>query len=213
MRAIYAADNMVHAYDLDMEIPNTAPSKHFEPKISPPVQAPVSVQGNSRRRSLSPLELKPPPPKAASTPDFSVPSASIGQSMTQSLRMRPRSYSSPPQGRLPIQSSFQKLTSLVPSAGMVSTPMSAPTPHGTVALIFDAEGQVLLNSRPVKLREFLHNVIHECLRIGGRPETSQTQEEELGESVTVLMKGATRATTIQLQVAYEVPDFIIGKYQ
>ncbi|KAI5805372.1 hypothetical protein DFH27DRAFT_368742 [Peziza echinospora] len=208
MKAIYAADNMVHAYDLDMEIPNTAPSKHVEPKIPPQAPAPVSVQENHRRRSLSPLELKP-PPKAASNPDYSVPSDLIGQSMAQSLRMRPRSYSSPPQGRLPIQSSFQKLTSLVPSAGMVSTPVSAPTPHGTVALIFDAEGQVLLNSRPVKLREFLHNVIHECLRIGGRPDTSHTQEEELGESVTVLMKGATRATTIQLQVAYEVPDFII----
>lgn len=210
MRAIYAADNMVHAYDLDMEIPDI--------DIPETYGLPLGDGGPmTRRNSLMPLKINTSPIERSTTTtaDISLP-ASPTKVKKRTLRTRPRSSSSPPQGRMPLESTFKRSSSIVPTSGMVYPCTSSPTPPGTVALIFDATGQVLLNSRPVKLREFLHDVIHQCLRMGGRPESTRTVGLELGEIVTVTTKGNDKepvTTTIELSVAYEVPNFIISKSQ
>ncbi|KAF8453941.1 hypothetical protein BGX38DRAFT_1141233 [Terfezia claveryi] len=205
MRAIYAADNMVHAYDLDMEIPAI--------DIPETYGLPLGDGGvlMTRRNSLLEINTSSMERSTPTAVDISLP-ASLTGVQKRTLRTRPRSSSSPPQGRMPLESTFKRSSSIVPTSGMVSPCISSPTPPGTVALIFDATGQVLLNSRPVKLREFLHDVIHQCLKMGGRPENTRTVERELGEIVTVTSKGndkETVTTTIELSVAYEVPDFII----
>jgi len=211
MRAIYAADNMVHAYDLDMEIPAIDIPENYSLPLGDEKGLMI------RRNSLLPLEINTAPVErpTTTTADISLP-ASPTRVQKRVLRTRPRSSSSPPQGRMPLESTFKRSSSIVPTSGMVSPCTSSPTPPGTVALIFDATGQVLLNSRPVKLRELLHDVIHQCLRMGGRPENTRTVERELGERVTVTTKGndkETITTTIELSVAYEVPDFIISTSQ
>ncbi|KAF8463266.1 hypothetical protein BDZ91DRAFT_796409 [Kalaharituber pfeilii] len=202
MRAIYAADNMVHAYDLDMEIPSELDL------FSQPEKEVVMV----RRNSLLPLETAAAPmERSTSTLDTSLPVPPI-KVHKKTYRTRPRSSSSPPQGRMPLESTFKRSASIVPTSGIVSPCTSSPTPPGTVALIFDATGQVLLNSRPVKLRQLLHDVVHECLRIGNRPERTKTIERELGELVVVTMKGRDGNTydiKIELIVSYDVPDFIM----
>lgn len=196
MRAIYAADNMVHAYDLDM--------KFFrdERGLGP------------RRSSLLPLNIDTIAMEKSTTFIVDIPLPASPTTMSEtSLRTRPRSSSSPPQGRMPLESAFKRSTSIVPTSGMVSPCTSSPTPPGTIAVICDATGQVLLNSRPVKLREFLHEMIHQCLRMVGRPGNTRTEERDLGEIVTVTTKGndgEVVTTNIELSVAYEVPDFIIS---
>lgn len=212
MRAIYAADNMVHAYDLDMEIPAIDVPENYGLHFGDEKTL------KTRRNSLLPLEINTLPVERLTTTtaaDISLPASPTTKVRKTSLRTRPRSSSSPPQGRMPLESTFKRSTSIVPTTGIVSPCTSSPTPPGTVALIFDATGQVLLNSRPVKLREFLHDVIHECLRMAGRPENTRTMERELGELITVTTKannGEIIVTTIELSVAYEVPDFIIGMH-
>ena len=209
MRAIYAADNMVHAYDLDMEVPAIDIPESYGLQLD-------DEKGHlTLRNSLVPLEIDAIPMERSTTTtvDISLP-ASPARAPMIPTKTRPRSSSSPPQGRLPLESTFKRSTTIVPTAGMVSPCTSSPTPPGTVALIFDATGQVLLNSRPVKLREFLHDVVHQSLRIGGRPEKIHTVERKLGETVTFKTKGndgGVNTTTIELSVAYEVPDFIISE--
>lgn len=205
MRAVYAADNMVHAYDLDMEVPSlpviTDNLQHGEDTWS------ASMQRNPSAPNGAPSYIR----EARTNNETSLPAPSTRK--RRKVKNRTRSSSSPPQGRMPLESTFSRLSSIVPNSGIVSPSATSPAPPGTVALIFDASGQVLLNCRPVRLREFLHEVIHECLRIGGRPEAMNAVESELGEVVMITMKGnggQSHTTKIELSVDYEVPNFIIG---
>lgn len=199
---------MVHAYDLNMEVPNSDERHDLS----------MSLHLNShRRRRGSSVSQPVDTPNRTRTFDALDPSAPgttcLGVIKHERLRGRPRSSSSPPQGRLPLESTPKLLETIVPTSGIVSVSYPSPTPPGTVALIFDATGKFLLNSRPIKLREFLHDLVHECLKIGGRPESTHTVDSELGEVVTVTRRGCTSkssVTTIELSVDSEVPNFLIS---
>jgi len=87
----------------------------------------------------------------------------------------------------------------------------------TPGLYYDAVGKVVLNSRPLKLRELLHEAVHDSLRTGGRPDFTKVSGTPYGERVTVEVpeahSGEEERKHVEIEVIVDdnVPDNMISK--
>lgn len=214
---------MVHAYDFDMEVPSTPTHSHnisldndaddsdctpppSEPRASevdPAILASLPRRISKRRReSASPDGHQP----------YKIRHFSEGPGREyggDESPLRDRSRSVDPRGTSPVAERP------VPNYGVIATASPTPTPIPSGALLFDAAGKVQLNSRPIKLRELLRQIVHDSLRSGGRPDFTHSVETLLGELITVQSLGPGESTSlvrIELQVDEVVPDTLISKF-
>lgn len=221
---------MVHAYDFDMEVPSTPTHPHnialdqaeeSDGSPAPPEFSADEVDSlliksiprrssKRRRESASPDEHQPHKMR-----HFSEGPSRDGYEREESpLRDRSRSVgplstTTPPPERSNI-SDMERRENMIPNYGVVAA--ASPTPSG--ALMFDAAGKVQLNSRPVKLRELLRQIVHDSLRSGGRPDSTHSVGTALGELITVQSAGPGESTStvrIELQVDEVVPETLISK--
>ncbi|KAL7273220.1 hypothetical protein RUND412_003938 [Rhizina undulata] len=216
-RAVDAADNMVHAYDFDMEVPSTpSPTREIfldrsEDSYFTTTPAPCEhdlVHRVSKRRRDSGSSDEDPPNKIPHIDhDFLRSSSEPYPLLSRGVNDMPRSNSTPPITRPPQEESLRRLESIYPLNSVF-----APQPYGTMTLICDAAGKVQLNSKPVKLRELLHQVVHESLRSGGRPESIQSEDTVDGEWIKVEGTGPNgdlRSVEIEIVVDEGVSDTLI----
>jgi CheY-like chemotaxis protein len=88
---------------------------------------------------------------------------------------------------------------------------------GTPGLFYDAVGKVVLNSRLLKLRELLHEAVHDSLRTGGRPDSTKISGTPHGERLNVEVAEAHSGEEERKQVEIEVivdenvPDSMISE--
>jgi hypothetical protein len=75
---------------------------------------------------------------------------------------------------------------------------------GTPGLFYDAVGKVVLNSRLLKLRELLHEAVHDSLRTGGRPDSTKISGTPHGERLNVEVAEAHSGEEERKQVEIEV---------
>ncbi|EPS38522.1 hypothetical protein H072_7731 [Dactylellina haptotyla CBS 200.50] len=209
-RVVDAADNMVHALDLNSDIaleppalprPDPLPTSLMS-KAHPPY--PTDVNPKKRKRSDGSENVGPPtpqPPGRSKTPP-----ADGSGSKRRMYRLRgSRANSLPPEelSKREIDTSLNRPGSVLP------LPPTGPTPFGTHTIHQEASGQVTLNHRRLNLIEFISGMLQVALKSGGRPEKMQVVPNQFGEVVTATKRSGT--LKIDWSVEFVPPMLIIDK--
>lgn len=210
-RAVEAADNVVHAYDLNMQVPETP----NPPNDDDSMDASSSASSNARRPSImvegksvlfrrgkrqrtsdsgnsSPAAKQPHLDTRASTPsrDISPHTASLRTAVEESDD---------------ITGGMEGLTGHTPAliepgiAAEMSEPESVAVTPGL---------------RHTQIRGLLHLIVNESLRVGGRPESAIADDTAGGETIEVRTRGSNGdlcTRIIEWSVDPQVPETIFGK--
>ena len=220
-RAVEAADNVVHAYDLNMQVPDTPvppmddDSVDVHSNMSGVEKRPnILIEGNNipikrakRRRSTS-IEWNTGPATKHNVGEStsSTPNRSISPRMIAILSAVEES------------GDINSVTSASIKAG--ETLRRAGQPNLTAASIelaleaSDPESTVTPGFRHTKIRELLHVIINESLRMGGRPDSAIAEDTDRGEIIEVrtkTSKGDVASKMIEWSVDPSVPETVFGK--
>lgn len=219
-RAVEAADNVVHAYDLNMQIPDTP--VHQDEDDNAEAQSNVSSERrqslfkdsnsvffrkNKRPRTTS-VELTPPASK---------------HRVVQSNRSTPHRQT---RGNSPHTASLRNamaesddITSVMEGvlrtaneANRITDTMLDPEIHDNAS---EKEFATTPGLRHTKIRELLHLVVNESLRVGGRPDSAVAEDTDGGEIIEVRNKhsqGGGSTKIIEWFVDHRVPEMICGKH-
>lgn len=79
---------------------------------------------------------------------------------------------------------------------------------------FASESTVVPGLRHTSIRDVIHYVINDSLKLGGRPESAIARETDGGEIIEVCMKdfsGAQKVKMIEWSVDSSIPDSILSK--
>lgn len=218
-RAVEAADNVVHAYDLNMQIPDTPVQQNdddsmdtrfgFSPERRPSLlleRNSVFFRKNKRQRTTS-VETTAPAAKhrvvrsTNSTPhrqlrDISPHMASLRSAVEESDEITGSMGGVLGAGNTDCADISQPTDPDLPLD--VPEPEFAPTP----------------GLRNTKVRELLHLVVNESLRVGGRPDSAVAEDTDGGEIIEVQTKnsrGGGSSKTIEWSVDPRVPETIFSK--
>ncbi|CUS10732.1 unnamed protein product [Tuber aestivum] len=226
-RAVDAADNMVHAYDFDMEVPST-PKMSSQVLLDLPDESDATMtpmrdsdfdpstprviprQSSKRRReSGSPEDLM--PYKVRHRSEDLDHDGDGDEILDPPLLPRSRSLSPPAYTESPARLLMPDDIQRRGSSGHSMLSAASPSPSGAW-LVFDAAGKIQLNSRPLKIRELLSQILHETLRSGGRPDSTRSTPTLEGERIIVstVGPGETNSTVeIELKVDESVPETLV----
>ncbi|KAF9884175.1 hypothetical protein FE257_002233 [Aspergillus nanangensis] len=191
-RAVEAADNVVHAYDLNMQVPQT-PQVECDDYMGGPVQSPIVnsdsrpnifIEGNNiavnpyKRRRSNPAECilgmlpKSKAPRISSPKELSPRSEEVKIAVHESEKIIQAT---------PAHELEAAMATMVDPRPSLAVRRSAP--HLLLEGInFNLKTPAL---RFTKLRDLLRLVINESLHVGGRPDFAVTTATELGEQIEV----------------------------
>lgn len=204
-RAVEAADNVVHAYDMNMGVPDTPVSPAKESALEgsrrgikkekrPDIvvtgeNVPINFKGNKRRRG----------------------SDSVAHGKVHKLRKLPQTTTWP--DARPVANSEHEPADFVRHQESVRLALMSPT----AAHIENCEQtSVPPGLRHTNLRDVLQFLINDLLKVGGRPESAIAQETDGGEIIEVRSRspnGETRMKTIEWDVHSAVPTTILIEEQ
>ncbi|KAF3920662.1 hypothetical protein ABW21_db0206865 [Orbilia brochopaga] len=211
-RVVDAADNMVHALDLNSDIaleplplprPEPLPSSVMA-KLSGPYadRSPPNPKKRKRTDGNDDGPATPLPPGRSKTPP-------ADGSSHKHRRLRHsrggRANSLPPDdfSRREIDTSLNRPGSVLP------LPPTGATPSGTHTIHQEASGQVTLNHKRLNLIEFISGMLQVALKSGGRPDRVQVVPNQYGEIVTATRSSG--ALRIDWSVEFVPPMLIIDK--
>ncbi|GFG23927.1 sensor kinase protein RcsC [Aspergillus udagawae] len=216
-RAVEAADNVVHAYDLNMQVPKTPQRERESDPFRGPVQSPIEslpnifTEGSNiavnpyKRRRSNPADWN-----ETSTPKAKAPRRSVKNELS------PRSED--------VKNAVHESEQIVhanPShrieevmAGMVETRPPLAVRRSAPHLLLEG---INLNMRSpslrvTKLRDLLRLVINESLHVGGRPDFTLSEVTELGERIEVRTRssnGEIFSKTIVWSVDEALPETLL----
>ncbi|KAF2200032.1 hypothetical protein GQ43DRAFT_441956 [Delitschia confertaspora ATCC 74209] len=212
-RAVEAADNVVHAYDMNMGVPDTPSSPpnggismngYVTEKPSEILVAGnhVSIsryRGTKRRRD-----------------EMHWTSGHASKYAVKNDRQRSRcSLSEEPAGHSPVSVHLSRSTTSLETLEERYSHTSEPQPFDcdpSNSPLFASERSVVPGLRHTNLREVLQYVVNDALRIGGRPDSAVASETECGERIEV----QTRSSSGQMITKYiewivdvDVPETIL----
>lgn len=203
-----AADNVVHAYDLNMQVPDT-PNPPTEDES---MDAMSVVSYNSRRPSIN-VEGKSiffRRSKRQRTSDS-------GNSGPVTKHRHLQSQSSTPHRQVSPHTALRTGVEESGSAAGGMDDFRGTTPalvEPEIAFeLYEPEYTVTPSLRHTKVRELLHMTINDCLRNGGRPESAIAEDIDGGEVIEVKTRssnGDTRTKIIEWSVDHQVPETIFG---
>ena len=204
-RAVEAADNVVHAYDLNMQVPDTP----NPPNEDESMDAMSAVSYNGRRPSIN-IEGKSiffRRGKRQRTSDS-------GNSGPVTKHRHLQSQNSTPHRE--ISPNIAALRTAVEGSGELGDSIG-PTPaliEPEIAFeLSEPEYTVTPSLRHTKIRDLLHMTINDSLRNGGRPESAIAEDIDGGEIIEVKTRssnGDTRTKIIEWSVDPQVPETIFG---
>lgn len=181
-RAVEAADNVVHAYDMDLSIPDAPPhlpDENSESSIYTDRRPEILVAGsnlplarpNKRRReeAFSRSGSNASSSKAPRLARLSESNCRCSDGNTQSGEER---------------SQVEAIAKIASAPGMSSENETSPT------ISSFANRNIAPGLRHTSLRDLLQFVINDCLKVGGRPDSAFAQETELGEIIEVRTRGS-----------------------
>lgn len=219
-RAVEAADNVVHAYDLNMQVPKT-PQREQENEIlmdpippADPVESRPSlfIEGNNiavnpykRRRSL-PLDMSSRPARkqrtraASSRQELSPRSEEVKNAVHESDQIVHAT---------PARQIEAVMANMVDPRPSIAVRRSAP--H----LLLEGINMNLRDSalRFTKLRDLLRLVINESLHVGGRPDSAVSRATEFGEKIEIRSRssnGLIFTKTVDWSVDPALPDTLLA---
>ncbi|KAJ5342551.1 CheY-like superfamily [Penicillium brevicompactum] len=228
-RAVEAADNVVHAYDLNMQVPKTPlreeteilgqpaippdiPETHVPETHTPETRPSIFIEGNNiavnpykRRRSL-PLETNPRPVRkqrlraASSRQELSPRSEEVKNAVHESDQIV---------HAIPARQIEAVMANMVDPRPSLAVRRSAP--HLLLEGInVNLRGSAL---RFTKLRDLLRLVINESLHVGGRPDSAVSRATECGERIEIRSRssnGELRTKTVDWSVDPALPDTLLA---
>ncbi|BDD56433.1 hypothetical protein MPDQ_001904 [Monascus purpureus] len=216
-RVVEAADNVVHAYDLNMQVPET-PRKELDTEIlagfPPPSatvredQAAIFVEGDNisanpykRRRDDSDRNLGPPPKQRV------LPIPSQEQCSPRSSEVRDAVHES------------EKIMQATPTGQIEEAVANMANPRPSLAVRRSAphlllEGLKLRDHslKLTKLRDLLRLVVNESLHVGGRPDFAASRQTQFGEKIEVSSRfsnGHVSSKVIDWSVDPTLPDTLL----
>ncbi|KAL8709128.1 MAG: hypothetical protein Q9220_006149 [cf. Caloplaca sp. 1 TL-2023] len=215
-RAVEAADNVVHAYDLNMQVPDTPvppdddDSADAQSTVSQNDRRPnIIIKGNNisfkrskRRRTTSTEQERPANKHRALRPRESTSGRGISPH-TASLKTAVEESDSLTSGKGRKGKSSKR-----------STPATLRTPEATDEMALDTsepESAATPGLRHTRVRDLLRLVVNESLRVGGRPESAVATETDGGEIIDVtarLSNGEAVSQLVEWSVDPQVPDTI-----
>lgn len=220
-RAVEAADNVVHAYDLNMQVPDTPIPADDDENMD--IQSAVSSE--SRRPSLllegNSIFFRRNKRQRTSSAEWDVAPATKHR-VVQSTTPTPHRDVSPHTASL--RTAVEESDSI--TSGMQDVLQSGKKAKGTrrqsaavldSELTFDTyepEAVVTPGLRHTKVRDLLRLIVNESLRVGGRPDSAVAEDTDGGEIIEVRTrnsKGETSSKIIDWSVDSLVPETIFGK--
>ncbi|KAJ6108391.1 hypothetical protein N7523_009714 [Penicillium sp. IBT 18751x] len=221
-RAVEAADNVVHAYDLNMQVPKTPQREEENPRFeyqgSPPMTSErrpsVFIEGNNiavnpykRRRSLPPdMSSVGPAPRKQRT-----------RASSTRQELSPRSE----EVKNAVHESDQ-LVHATPARQIEAVMANMMDPRPSIAVRRSAPHLLLeginMNTRGpalrfTKLRDLLRLVINESLHVGGRPDSAVSNATESGEKIEIRSKssnGECHKKIVDWSVDPALPDTLLA---
>lgn len=210
-RAVEAADNVVHAYDLNMQIPDTPQQQNEEDgneNMSMERRPSLLMESNSvffrknKRPRTSSVETTPPATK---------------HRVLQSNKSTPHRNVSPHTASLrsAVEES-DEITSVM--EGVLRTAQAGQGPSHHVPELEsptfrETESATTPGIRQTSIRELLHLIVNESLRVGGRPDSAVAQDTSAGEIIEVRNKhphGRISIKTVEWFVDPRVPEVVYG---
>jgi len=217
-RAVEAADNVVHAYDLNMQVPDTPiPPNDDESMDVQPTQATaekrpgIVIEGNSiffkrsKRRRHTSTEYNAEPAakhrilqsKKSSHRNISPHTASLRSAVEETDDILGGSGGAQRGSSITSDPNVPRM--LYPESALdMSENESVPTP----------------GLRHTRIRDLLHLIVNESLRVGGRPDSAVAEDTDGGEIIQVRSKTAEDnacSKIIEWSVSPQVPETIFGK--
>ena len=210
-RAVEAADNVVHAYDLNMQVPDTPQNDEDSPlNLSSTAvfekRPDILIEGSNipvnpyKRRRSSPLSwqfgsttkrsnIRPSPLREASPRE--IPPVTV-ESETP-LRRSPEQQ---------MEAAALTPDAQRPAARRTSTRQS-----------LDIDAFPVNGMRSTRIRELIPTVIHESLRVGGRPDSAIADPTLFGEQIDVRMRRASGGGQDQKMIEWtvhpDVPEYLL----
>ncbi|KAL1965640.1 hypothetical protein VTN77DRAFT_5317 [Rasamsonia byssochlamydoides] len=212
-RAVEAADNVVHAYDLNMEIPETprkvAENEALDDPLPPsavtfdsrPNSSNLPVNPYKRQRSHSVDWTYGPAPKHRSRRNLSQGSLSPRSEVKNAVQESDKIVYSPTRGRIE-----EVVVNAVAQRPSLAARRAAPQ------MLMEGGSWIPSVLRHTKIRDLLHLVINESLHVGGRPESTMSETTPLGERIEVHARssnGETCVKVIEWSVDSRVPDTLL----
>ena len=208
-RAVEAADNVVHAYDMNMRVPDTPDPLGDDGSLYKSIEGSSHVVphdkindgiGVKRRGSLSFESSEGRDPKRLAIRSRS---GTIRSTSPRTGSLRSTAQESGLIEEVSTQSRGAEVQMPIDDA-MVSNPEQI--------LNNRIDESVLTSSlRLTKIRELLHDIINESIRIGGRPESAVAEDTRYGEIIEVRSRcsnGNEATKTVEWLVNPSVPDEI-----
>ncbi|KAF1953859.1 sensor protein rcsC [Byssothecium circinans] len=210
-RAVEAADNVVHAYDMNMGMPETplSPLDNTTPCYNDLIrtaQTNIPVTGNTL-----PLDQY----RGTKRKATEAAAWSTKVRVSRPARQRIRSSFSREQAEPKSISTVLRQTTGIDTMDTTCShgASSAPCSHDTTASpMFASEHSTIPGLRHTSLRDVVQYVINDALKVGGRPESAIAEETELGERIEVHTRSSSgQATTkhIEWTVSPDVPETIL----
>jgi CheY-like chemotaxis protein len=216
-RAVEAADNVVHAYDMNMGVPETPLSpldkdaanlnvflRDRQPDILVSGQnMPISQYRGTKRRRDGTQWTSENAPKIQ---------ARVARPARRRIR---RSFSEEPPAPTYLSGILAKSHTRIDSMDRSRSPKmmqtysdsdSSRSPH------FASEYSIVPGLRHTSVKEVIQNTITEALKVGGRPDSAVAQETDLGEIIEVRSRGSNgQANTKMIEwiLSPEVPSTIL----
>lgn len=226
-RAVEAADNVVHAYDLNMQIPDTPmdwdgvatslghPSDRINQRRPRFLieGSDIPVNPFKRRRRSTPSELSqgsghPRTKLLKHTSDTSPRTEGLRSAVAESNKIVQATPSK--QSNETVFNAVTNTSTSRPTITSRSTTSRIPTSANS-----DTDGTALLASskiRQTNLRDLINVVIHESLHVGGRPESAVGVPTSFGEKVEVKVKhssGTLSTNHIEVTIDPAVPETLM----
>ncbi|CAI7574356.1 unnamed protein product [Penicillium manginii] len=218
-RAVEAADNVVHAYDLNMQVPKTPQREHENEILMDPIppvdltesRPSVFIEGNNiavnpykRRRSL-PLDMSARPARKQRT---------RAASSRQELSPRSEEVKNAVHESDQIVHATPATQIEAVMANMVDPPPSIAVRRSAPHLLLEGINVNRSSAlRFTKLRDLLRLVINESLHVGGRPDSAVSHATEFGEKIEIRSRssnGLIFTKTVDWSVDPALPDTLLA---
>ncbi|KAF2795626.1 putative histidine kinase HHK17p [Melanomma pulvis-pyrius CBS 109.77] len=218
-RAVEAADNVVHAYDMNMGVPETP--------LSPLDKDPASLNSILRDRrpdilvggqNLPISQYRGLKRKWDGTVWPSRNAPNLQPRVSRAARRRIRySFSEEPPAPTSISGILAKSTTGIDTMDKTCSHGASQTHcdrDSSSSPLFASEHSIVPGLRNTNVREVLQYVINDALKVGGRPDSAIAEETDLGEIIEVRTRssnGQANTKTIEWMVSPEVGTILIDE--
>ncbi|KAL8908765.1 MAG: hypothetical protein Q9207_000622 [Kuettlingeria erythrocarpa] len=216
-RAVEAADNVVHAYDLNMQIPDTPVPQNDDESVENQLAVSggdrrpnIVIEGNSisfkrsKRRRTTSAEVERPPHKHR-----------VLQSEDPASRRRISPHTARIRNAVEESDIITRGQERRGMHGKKATPATLRTPEAIDEMALDTSEPESAAATPgirhTKVRELLQLTVNESLRVGGRPESAMAEDTDGGELIDVRTRnsnGKISRKSVEWSVDPQVPDTI-----